>query len=167
MIEDWSELIEIFGENDGSLPDIEIANLTAEEVILGYEILRNHAGCISSENTYYWSVSKQCEVPISLEDNPSELVVSSEAEPFHLCFGNVKSPSGKELPELGLFVFSNSLALDYRMGPEWNQDAIEGLFELISAITKKSQNFEIEHKTNINDHDGSIFKSHWAAYQNA
>lgn len=167
MIENWGALLEVFGTDDGSLPDIELDNLSGDEVINGYEFIRNHADEISSKEASYWSTTKDCDVPFNYEDNPAIQVVSGEAEAFHLCFDGIKSPSGKLVPELGLFVFPNCLSFDYRMGPQWNKIALQGLFELIACFSKDYENMQINHKTNINDDDGSIFRLHWAAYQNA
>ncbi|MFD2178572.1 hypothetical protein [Veronia pacifica] len=167
MIDNWDSLLEIFGTDDGSLPDIELGHLSADEVIRGYEFIRNHAARISSKEPSYWSTSKDCDVPFGFEDNPAIQVISGEAESFHLCFDGLNSPSGKHIPELGLFVFTDCLSLDYRMGPQWNKEAVQGLFELISCMSKDYEDMKIAHKTNINDDDGSIFKTHWAAYQHA
>lgn len=167
MIDNWDNLLAIFGTDDGSLPDIELDNLSGDEVIGGYEFIRNHAARISSKESSYWSTSKDCDVSVSFEDNPAILVVSGEAESFHLCFDGIKSPSGKLVPELGLYVFADCLSFDYRMGSQWNKQAIEGLFELLLCMSKNFSNMKLNHKTNINDDDGSIFKSHWAAYRNA
>lgn len=165
MIENWDNLLEVFGTDDGSLPDIELYNLSGDEVIHGYEFIRNHADRISSIEPSYWSTLKDCDVHFSFEDNPAIQVVSGEAESFHLCFNGVISPSGKHIPELGLYVFTDCLSLDYRMGPQWNKQAIQGLFELISCMSKDYRNMKISHKSNINDHGGSIFQSHWTEYR--
>ena len=127
MIEHWNKLWLILRENDGSLPDIELDNLSGDEVISGYEIIRNSSKNISSKEPYYWSKSKEVEVPFTFNDNPSKEVVSGEAECFHICFDGIQSPTGKPIPELGLFVFTDCLSFDYRMGPEWKIQAIEGL----------------------------------------
>jgi hypothetical protein len=166
MIENWDSLLEIFRTNDGSLPDIELDHLSGDEVIRGYKFIRNQAERISSMEPSYWSKLKECDVPFSYEDNPAIQVVSGEADPFHLCFDGIKSPSGKNIPELGLFVFEDCLSFDYRMGPQWNKQAVQGLFELIACMSKDYGSMKISHKTNLNDYDGSIFQSHWAAYQN-
>ncbi len=163
----WDELLSVFGTNDGSLPDIELNNLSGEEVIRGYAFVRDHSGCISSTGHYYWSIANQCEVPFSYEDNPAEYVVSGKAESFHVCFDGVKSPSGKRVPELGLFVFADSLSFDYRMGAGWNEEALQGLFEMILCLSEGSERMEVLHKTNIFDEDGAIFESYWNAVRNA
>ncbi|MFK8012477.1 MAG: hypothetical protein AB8B80_10575 [Marinicellaceae bacterium] len=167
MIENWDSLVEIFGTDDGSLPDIELDNLSGDEVIRGYEFIRNHSDRISSKEPSYWSTSKDCDVSFTYGDNPAIHVVSSEAESFHLCFDGIKSPSGLRVPELGLFVFSDCLSFDYRMGPQWNKQSVQGLFELISCMCKDNDSVKISHKSNIKDDDGSIFQLHWSAYKNA
>lgn len=166
MINNWDGLQEIFRKDDGSLPDIELSNLSAEEVIYGYAFIRNHAERISSKEPSFWSSLKNCDISFSYEDNPATHVVFGEAEPFHLCFGGIKSPSGQSIPELGLFVFVDSLSLDYRMGPQWSLQAIQGLFELISCMSQGYVNMKVNHKNNINDYDGVIFQSYWNAYIN-
>ena len=43
MIENWDSLLETFGTDDGSLPDIELNNLSGDKVIQGYEFILNHS----------------------------------------------------------------------------------------------------------------------------
>jgi hypothetical protein len=167
MIDNWDELLGIFGTDDGSLPDIELNNLVKGDVILGYEFIRDHASYISSKEPSYWSTLENCDVQFSYSDNIATLVVSGTADPIHLCFDGITSPSGKRIPELGLYIFTDGLSLDYRMGPEWNQGAIQGLFELISSLPINHNNLEMAHKSNLNDYDGSIFKSCFQAYKNS
>lgn len=160
----WNELEEIFNTDDGSLPDIELNNLSSQEVIAGYEIVRNCAEKISSKNPSYWSISAGKEIEIQFDQNPVQHVIDQEAEPIHLCFAGIRSPSGKAVPELGIFVFTDSLVLDYRMGQEWNAEAIEGLFEIIKGIASISHNMELVHKSNTNDFDGNILTRAWREY---
>jgi len=162
-----NNLLEIFRDNDGSLPDIELHDLSGDEVIRGYNLLKGFSEKISSEKAYYWSVKEEIEIPITFNDNPSIKVVSGEAEPFHLCFDGITSASGKRVPELGLFVFEDWLSLDYRMGPEWNFEALQGLFEILYSLHQNSKSMKIVHRANINDDDGTIFKSAWEAYKSS
>ncbi len=167
MIDNWDGLLGIFGTDDGSLPDIELNNLAESDVILGYEFIRDHASCISSKEPSYWSTSESRDVPFSYMDNVATLVVSGESDPVHLCFDGITSPSGKRIPELGLYVFKDGLSLDYRMGPEWNKEAMQGLFELISSLPINHNRLKIAHKSNLDDYDGSIFKSYFQVYKNS
>ncbi len=166
MIEHWDSLWKILRENDGSLPDIELDNLSGDEMISGYEIIRNSAMRISSKEPVFWSTTKETDVSFTFKDNPATDVISGEAECFHLCFDGITSPTRKAILELGLFVFTDCLSFDYRMGPEWNVEAIEGLFELLLLLSKGFKDMKLSHKNNIND-DDSIFVNAWLAYQNA
>jgi hypothetical protein len=63
------------------------------------------------------------------------LVASGDAEAFHFCFTGLRSGS-VELPELGLFVFSDSVELDYRMDPHWTKELLTGFFELLHDLCR-------------------------------
>jgi hypothetical protein len=167
MIEQFKALRKIFNMDDGSLPDIEVCNLTKDEVISGYEIIRSSSVEIISQNPSYWSISKAKEIGLTIDDNPSNLVVDGKAEPFHICFGGIISPTGKKIPNLGLYVFQDCLAFDYRKGPEWDLEAIKGLFELLMKILKGNNNPTISHKSNIDDPEGTIFQNIWHDYWSA
>ncbi len=164
MIIDLDLLHSIFGTDDGSLPEIEFYNLRENEVVSAYRSIRDHSNAISSRKPNFWHVTKDKEVVISIKDNPAELVVTETAEPFHLCFSGLKSPSGNNIPELGVFVFKESIALDYRMGPQWNNEAIEGLFELIKFVFNDFCDVQILHKSNENDVDGKLLEKQIALY---
>ncbi len=42
--------------------------------------------------------------------------------------------NGVQLPELGIFVADDQLAIDYRMGPEWNPANVHALLTLFAAL---------------------------------
>ena len=155
------ELIEIFQKRDGALPDIELNNLTSSELISVYAFLRGCAKRISSAGAYYWCLKTESEVSIRINDNPATLVASSEAEPFHLCFDGITSPSGCKVPELGIFVFQDSLVIDYQMGASWTESALIGLFEIIDRIKVIAPKMDLKHRGNIFDNDGGLLESYW------
>ena len=65
-------------------------------------------------------------------ENPALKLIEGEAEPFHVVFGGIKSSSGKVVPDLGVFVMaSDYISLDYKMGKQWNTEAVIGLFEIM------------------------------------
>ena len=164
MAVDWQEIFTLFETDDGSLPDIELTNLSGAEVIYGYEFLRDHSKSFETLNPYYWSNTQEKEIPIKFADNPAIQVVSGEGQVFHLCFNGIESPTGKAIPVLGIFVFPDCLDLDYRMGYGWSIEAVQGLFELLYAMNQGFQNMELFHKINYNDEDGIIFQSAWLEY---
>ena len=75
----------------------------------------------------------QQDMPISSVPNAATLVVEGRAEPFHcLCQG--LSYEGEILPDIGVFVFDDRIALDYRMGQEWDARKLKALFGLLKEL---------------------------------
>jgi hypothetical protein len=143
---------EILSENDGSLPDIEFDFGEEKRSSAAYALIQRQASCLASQGAYYWSKSKEIEVPIKFGENPAELLLSGEAEPFHVVFGGMRSSSSAIIPDLGLFILgSTQISLDYRMGKEWNRVAIEGLFELMLNLKCLAPNTKIQHVGNVFD----------------
>jgi hypothetical protein len=66
--------------------------------------------------------------------NAAALVASGEAEAFHVVFGGLHFRD-TTIPDLGVFVFPDQLALDYRMGPAWGPKELEALFQLLDELT--------------------------------
>jgi hypothetical protein len=83
--------------------------------------------------------------------------LDGDAEVFHVVFGGLRSTSGASIPDLGVFVLDvGFIALDYRMGPEWDGPAIAGLFELMRDLKALSDVVTISHKGNIFESDDGI-----------
>lgn len=59
----WSQLHNLFDADDGSLPDIELNNLTAKEIENNYAYLRLNSKIVSRDS-YFWSITAQKEVPV-------------------------------------------------------------------------------------------------------
>ena len=164
MLDNWNELVAVFDNDDGSLPDIELNNLSRDQVLDGYVYIRDHSNRLVTEGPSYWSKSRDSDVLFSHSENPAEAALSGDTDSFHIVFGGIKSPKGKVVPDLGLFVHRDCLSFDYRKGPEWNEEALEGLFELILGISMELKESDICHTSNIDDYDGSIFKDHFSRY---
>ncbi|HEU4653185.1 MAG TPA: hypothetical protein VFS47_04325 [Steroidobacteraceae bacterium] len=147
----------VLSHNDGSLPDINFDFGGVRVVADAYAVIQRRANVLTSVGSYYWSKSEEKECPISFGENPAELVLSGEAEPFHVVFGGLVSPSGNRIPDLGFFVLGEDfVALDYRMGPEWTVPAIEGLLALMDELASLALNTVVTHESNIFDPDGKI-----------
>lgn len=166
MIEQWKRVQQILKENDGSLPDIELNDLSDADVVECYKMIRDFSKKLTSDECSYWSPRLERDIYITFQENAAELVNSGEAEPFHVCFDGTVSPSGKSIPVLGLFVCEGTVILDYRMGPEWTLEAIEGLFELLKHTTSQLSNYSLKHTGNYFDDEG-IFEEVWGIYKNA
>jgi hypothetical protein len=153
-------VVEILSKNDGSLPDIEFDFGVEKCVATAYQLIQQHSAYIDSASPYYWSNSCEVEVPIIFGQNPAEILLSGEAQSFHLVFGGIRSPSGKSIPDLGVSVLSETLiCLDYRMGEYWNAEAVEGLFEIMALLKLMSSETTIKHLGNYFDYEGTILLS--------
>jgi hypothetical protein len=143
---------EVLSENDGSLPDIEFDFGEEKLASAAYALIQKQASCLTSRGAHYWSKSKEIDIPIEFGENPAQLVLNGEAEPFHVVFGGMRSSSGHIIPDLGLFILGpTQISLDYRMGKDWNQAAIEGLFELMLSLNRLTANTKIQHSGNVFD----------------
>lgn len=161
------KLLDIFKINDGSLPDIEF-NFAGKAIVdQAYKILQTRSSHLVSKGSYYWSISKQVEIPISFTDNPAKMFLVGEAESFHVVFGGVKSKSGFKVPDLGIFVLEDDfISLNYRMGSDWNNEAVLGLFELMFEIDCLDSKILITHNGNVYDEDLLLLKEYcfWKQY---
>jgi hypothetical protein len=121
-----------FVEDDGSLPGIELKFGNPDEVPRVYEFLVSRS-TITTPNATYWDEQKQCDVRIDTVPHPAMLVARGFASHFHHCVAGL-SIDGTVLPELGVFVFKDSIEIDYRMGPEWTRNCILAFLELIHRL---------------------------------
>jgi hypothetical protein len=147
-------------KNDGSLPDIEFDFGLEKCVDTAYQIIQQHSTRIDTVNPYYWSNSRDVAIPIVFSQNPAEIFLSGDAQSFHLVFGGISSPSGKCIPDLGVFVLTETIiSLDYRMGEDWNTEAVKGLFEIMLLLKSISSTTTIKHIGNYFDYEEIILMS--------
>ena len=121
-----------FTEDDGSLPGVDFAGLTPDSVrsITDYFF---RSGEVTDKNATLWDNRSEQDVNLSEIADPAGLVSCGAACPFHCCFSGI-SWNQVELPVLGLFVFQESLEIDYRMGAEWNPDRVDAFLRLIAHL---------------------------------
>jgi hypothetical protein len=129
----WNELRDLYGTDDGSLPEVRVDYMDSAATVSGFALLRERAVRVVSENACYWSNTHDAERPLDSVTNPAALVVAGEAESFHVVLGGIQSES-VTIPDLGVFVFPDQLALDYRMGPAWGAKELEALFGLLGQL---------------------------------
>lgn len=125
----WDEVGMCFNADDGSLPGVEIANLSPAGVSAVYEMLRRRSRLCGAPPEF-WSRTRDESVPVDSVPDAAGLVAAGEAEAFHHCVEGVVS-GGVELPVLGVFVWPDCVELDYRMGREWGPTQVAGFFDLL------------------------------------
>lgn len=143
----------ILQKDDGSLPDINFDFGEERVASNAYALIQSRATHLVSVGAFYWSRNSAAEIPIRFGENPASVFLKGDAEAFHVVFGGLRSSAGAPIPELGVFVLDvGFIALDYRMGPGWNEAAILGLFEIMRDLQASSHSVTISH-------DGNIFET--------
>ena len=100
----WLQVRHLFEQDDGSLPDIFIVNISHEQKMVIYE----------------WLI-EQCSVSKRDADNFRHRLIGLNYV-------------GVELPEMTVCLAADELSLDYRMGVEWGEKAVTALFELLRQV---------------------------------
>ena len=127
----WNEVKHLFEKDDGSLPDIFISNLTNQELIAIYEWLMSQ--CEAPQKTTVWSIEKECDVFLHEVPSPASSLCEGRIEYIKHPLEGL-SINGILLPLLCIWVFSNEIIIDYRMGNEWSDKKVLALFDLLRCI---------------------------------
>ena len=160
----WRELRDLFDTDDGSLPEVHITNLSSADVPKGYEFIRAHSEIVT-ERPYFWSLSEQQEVSLDSVPNAAALVVRGDAEAFHCVFR--VTVDGTPIPDLGVFVTPDSLLLDYRMGPEWNEAALTAFLRLLRELTRCAPGAKVSLEPWVIDDVQDRFRLAWERFRGA
>jgi hypothetical protein len=156
----WQSLRDLFQVDDGSLPEIRVNFVDSQATANGYELLRTRANSVVTQKPYFWSKARNAEVPLDSVPNPAALVVSGESEPFHVVLGGIDS-NGAVMPDLGVFVFPDQLALDYQMGPQWNPSNVHALFRLLTELVALDSRATISLEENVVSEVEGRFRDAW------
>lgn len=128
------ELLQYFDTNDGSLPEVEVAFSDPSQMVQAFRCLFDcGARNVTVNGGYLWEIESQSEIPFS-GPAAAALVMARAVEPFHVVLADVNC-GGSSIPDLGVFVDSNSLILDYRMGPDWGKPEIQSLLALLRQFS--------------------------------
>jgi hypothetical protein len=68
------------------------------------------------------------------------------------------------IPDLGVFVYPNELALDYRMGPEWDEPRVRVLFELLRQLAALDPRARVRLDRHMRPAVEQRFLAAWADY---
>ena len=105
----WARLHWLFTPDDGGLYDILVTDLSPDGVVAGFDALRAHANIDPAATLWHTALDRE----VFLADHPdaARLVASGSQDPFHVLAGGVRV-GGTAVPDLGVFIFPNELALD-------------------------------------------------------
>jgi hypothetical protein len=134
----WDRVSDCFDTDDGSLPGIEVSNLSQSEVAAIFAMLRSRSH-IDSDVPNFWSIIEAVSKPVDSVPNAAALVASGQAEAFHMIVGGIVA-NGVPLPPIGIFVWPDTIELDYRMGCGWGSSQVVGFFELLWDCSQLAAN---------------------------
>ncbi len=137
----WSLVHSCFDEDDGSFPSFEIDCLDVQSISDLYLLLRTKSKMLTNNPTF-WDVEQKIIKTLDAVENAATLVALFKAEPFYFCVENL-IVDNITLPCLGIYVFQESVAIDYKMGSDWNSDTVYGLFLFLKKIVTKYKGSKI------------------------
>jgi len=157
----WSLVSGLFDTDDGSLPDISISKLHANEVSKVYRLVHDHSQLPT--DSVMWDNEKQCDVQLSLVEDPDRCIAEYRCEPFAheaVAFNY----SGVTLPHQAIFVFQEQIDLFNRMGNEWKPIHVRAHFEFLLQIKQIAPSSYISHEYSA-DTVGTQFERAWLLFQ--
>lgn len=160
----WNELHALFDTDDGSLPEIELTNLCSLHVGDIYLFLVSRGKDITSGGAHFWDNRLKQERAIDSVGNAATLVVQGIAEPFHIVISSL-TVNGVNIPDLGIFVFQDSISLDYRMGIAWGPAELTAFLELLSQIKELAPDMQVSLQEGKSNELQERFLQIWQQYR--
>lgn len=155
-------VLDLFSTSDGSLPGIDISNLTGPEVMAAYKLLRVGSTVVPPDASI-WCLDPEGGKQVLDVDDPAGLVVTGVAEPFHHCLERV-TVDDVVLPTLGVFVFPDSIEVDYRPGRDWDAPKVKALFQLLLSIKRAAPDANLSLEDEVAAPASNLFRKAWDAF---
>lgn len=168
MLKLWDQLGHLFrddsGEDNGTLPDILIQNLTSAEVGQIYSWVRRISSPWSAQGRpTLWHRDLQSDMPIDELVDPAQLVDLGFVDPFcHLNTG--LTMNGILIPDLSIGIYSNQVRFDYEVGPEWGPPQLQALFEFLLEIQVIAPKCDISHVSGGHAWPTHVFANAWREF---
>ena len=163
----WLQVMrELLRTDEGSLPDI-CFDFGAQELIAdAYVLIQSCAVPSPKPIGHLWCEARGRDLDIHHGENPVHMFLSGEADGFHVHYETLIAPTGAQLPGISVLIYEQDvIAIDYRMGPEWTDEAIVGLFSLMEKIAALATPTRITHKSNWFDPDGTLLVEAYSQWQ--
>ncbi len=129
----WNKLHHLFDEDDGTLPDIFVEEISPEETVEIYSWV------LSLTKPYgepcLWSLAEERDISISDIPDPALYYIQGKAESFRIVLEEF-SFSGFKIPQLSISIGESGVEFDYRMGKEWGANELMALFEFLYRIQR-------------------------------
>jgi hypothetical protein len=135
----FEPLIKSLSINDGSVPTIIVGFGNKKVVAEAYDLIKSIATSFPASQPHYWSLKEFKDIKIEFNTNPAIEFMNGNADPFHVWFTGVISPSGFKVPDLGVHVLDVSeIEIDISLGEGWDNQSVAGLFEILNLLKQLS-----------------------------
>jgi hypothetical protein len=127
---------ELFDEDDGALPEVQIDGVRPEEAQTIFDALVDLAVPLREDQTY--SDQERDEgLPISSRADVARLAAEGQVTGLHVVLEGLNWAGGP-VPDLGVSVWPGTVALDYRPGPEWSPTVVARFVSMLSMLAGRS-----------------------------
>jgi hypothetical protein len=157
----WKKLRFLFDTDDGSLPEVRVTELTSEGVAAVFDFIRSRAAV--KADTLFWHRALNREERLDAHPDAATLVAEGQADAFHFLASGL-SFHGVVLPDLGVFVCPDEVALDYRMGKEWGEPQMLALFELLRQLAALDPGARVRYDRHVLPKVEKLFLEAWSEY---
>jgi hypothetical protein len=158
----WSNIRHCFETDDGSLPSIEVQNLTSHEVADLYSLIRSGSHVVSQDSSF-WDEREARDRPLDDVPNAALLVSTGQASPFHFAIEGARG-CGIAIPVLGVHVFQEAIAFDYRMGADWGEQQVFALFSWLDDLLARTRAGILAPSSNEGPPDPEAFMAAWKLF---
>jgi hypothetical protein len=138
----WEALHDLFDLDDGSLPEIDLTGLTGKHVADIFLFLSSQSQDITIGGARFWDKTLEQTRSVADIDSAANLVVHYKADSFYMVIGNLNSKD-IIIPSIGIFVFQESISLDYRKGHNWSPEKIAALLEILCDLNKIAPEMQV------------------------
>lgn len=157
----WVRVRGCFETDDGSLPTLDLEDLSAAEHSAVYETIRRQTR-LASDATF-WDQQQRRDRKLDEVANAATLVRAEQAAPFHFVVEGATGPAG-ELPPLGVHIFQDTISIDYRMGSDWNPSRVFGFFTWLSELLSSTRRGTLRPNATEGPPDRQAFEAAWMQF---
>lgn len=156
----WAEFHKQFDTDDGSLPEVHLHDLGSAGILTACHLLTERGG-MPRPNYSVWDIREQRDRTDLAWTEAVRGVVDRRFECFQSLFSGIRV-SDTTLPELGVYVSDDEIALNYRMGSEWNTATVAAFLELLELLLSVAPSSRMVPDRTIPDPDA--FMKSWTAF---
>jgi len=138
----WEELHDLFDTDDGSLPEIVFVDPPRSSLQPLFAFLMQRGTVDPTRGGSLWDPERDADVPITDVPDAGERVAMGRVPYFHVVFHGI-DVAGVPIPPLGAFFDQNAVALDYRMGEDWNPPVLAAFARLLDAMRALAPNIPL------------------------